>query len=448
MKKTISAICLFFCITSFAQINFQNLSLSEALAKGRTESKMIFLQLEAPDCRQCSEVANKAFEDKDLSKVVNETFIPFYVSAKHKDRKEIESMFNVFDEFGTLFIEQSGELIHKLSGTVSMPKRYRDEIDVALIKAGESLKISQLEKEYKNGNKSLGFLEQLLVKKKELMLDNSWLLDEYINLLPADSLQSFHTLQFIASMAPLIGTKADIALRKDADMFNQAWYRMPLNKRVNINNLIIYNSLKKAIKEKDEKYAYRVAGFARSVITSTNQAADKAYYWRLLEFYERTNNSKNYFSLATYYYDKFLMTVNADSVKKADEARKDKLVNGAKKDTIKTEKGIAVKSTFSFAPQAQQFTWTLKEGAWNFYKLTSDPVLLAKATEWIKRANEFYETPESWDVYARLLYKQNQKELAIINEQKAIELKKKQQYSVKENEETLALMRQGLPLND
>ena len=448
MKKIITAVYLLLCVTSFGQINFKNLSLSEALSKAQSESKMIFLQLEAPDCRQCTEVANKAFEDKDLSKTVNESFVPLYVSAKHKDRKEIEGLFNSYDGFGTLFIDQSGTLIHKFSGTASMPQKYKEQIDIALIKAGENLKVSQLENEYRNGNKSIGFLEQLLLKKKELRLNNTQLLDEYVSLLHTDSLQSLNTLQFIASLSPLLESKADVVLRKNKALYNKAFNSLPVKERMNISAWVLENSLQKAIIEKDEAYALRVITFFRATNAPNQFMEEKIYYKRLLDFYDRVDDVAKYLLTAVHYYDKYVMTVDVDSITRTDEAVRGKLLSTSKKDTIRTEKGLTIKSTVSFSPSAQRYTWDLKEGAWKFYNRTSDPVLLAKATEWIKRANEFFETPESLDVYARLLYKQDQKELAIITAQQAIELKKKQNYSVKDNQETLALMQQGLPLND
>lgn len=448
MRKSLVLVLVAFASSAYSQVAFQNISFADALSQSKEKGKLIFLQLESPDCRQCTEVANKGLSDKDLSSTINQSFIPLYVDAKHKDRKEIETQYNLPDGFGTLFIDQSGTLIHKFSGTVSMPQKYREQIEIALSKAGESLKVSDLEKEYRNGNKSVGFLEQLLLKKKALNLNTTVLLDEYISLLPADSLSSSYTLQFIAGMAPLLGSRADATLRKDRALFNQAWYNMPLNKRININAWIIQNSLNKAVLENDKAYAFRVASFAKGTITGNPAAAEKAYYMRLLEFYERVDDTANYFSTAVHYYDTYLMTIDADSIKQVDKVILEKLSGTAKKDTIKTDKGFTIKSTVAYAPIAQRYTWDLKEGAWNFYKKTNNPTLLAMATDWIKKALLFSETPEALDVYAHLLYKQQQKEQAIEIEKRTIELKKKQGFSVSDNEDELSLMQKGLALNN
>ena len=447
IRKFFLLVLLLSSITGFSQVAFQNLSLSDALSQAKAEGKLIFLQLESPDCKECNETGLKGLSDKELGQRVNAAFIPLYVQAKHKDRLEIENLFNSPDGFGTLFIDHNANLIHKYGGSASIAKKYTEQIDIAFNKAGESIKLSELEKLYNNGNKSVGLLEQIMLKKKELNLDNTGYLSEYVSIIPADSLSSTHTLRFIASFGPILGSKADSVLRKDRKLFNEAWYSMAITARASINARIIYSSLNKAVREKDEAYAFRIASFAKATVTSTKEAQEKAFNMRLLEFYSRTNNHTAYLSTAIDYYDRFLMTVNADSIKKLDETRRTDLASTATKDTIKTETGFTVRSTVRFAPVGQRYTNELKEGARNVYKRTTDPALLAKATIWIKRGLEFYNSYDALEVYALLLYKQQQKEEAIAVEKQAIELKKKMKYSVTDNEEILQKMEKGVAID-
>lgn len=448
MKSSFLFLFALFTSPVFSQVQFQNASFADALLQAKEQGKLIFLQLESPDCRQCTEVADKAFSDKELSAAINQTFVPLYINAKHPGRKWIETEYNSPNGFGTLFIDAGGTLIHKFSGTVSMPGKYREQIDIALNKAGENLKVSELEREYRNGNKSPGFLEQLLLKKKALGLNLSSLLDEYTSLLPADSLASVYTLQFIASLSPVLDTKADLAMRKNKELFNKAFNGLPITKRMEIGKWILENSLRKAVREKDEAYAMRVILFFKATNAPNQIAVERIYHYRLLDFYDRVDDTAKYLSTAALYYDRYLMTIDVDSIIRLDEKMREKLLETSKRDTVKTDKGFTVKTAIAYSPTAQRYTWDLKEGAWNFYKRTTDPTLLAKATEWVKKALRFSETYEALDVYARLLYKQNRKEQAIETEHRAIEVKKKQKYPVKDNEAVLVLMQQGLPLSD
>ncbi|MDQ6609641.1 MAG: DUF255 domain-containing protein [Bacteroidota bacterium] len=443
MRRNLLFLLMVITSSAYSQVAFQNISYDQMLSKAKTEGKIIFLQLESPDCRQCTEVAAKGLSDQELSSMINKTFIPVYIDANHKDRKEIEARYNTPNGFGTLFIDQNGTLLHKFSGTVSIPRKYQEQIDIALNNAGENLKVSELENEYKKGNKSIGFLELLLLKKKALNLNTDWLLDEYVSLLPADSLSSIYTLQFIAGLTPLLNSNSYMALRKDPVLFNKAWYAMPLNTRIFINARTIQKSLNKAVEDKNESFALRVAGYAKGTVSGDPTAAEKAYDMRILEFYDRINDTEKYFTKAVSYYDRYYLTINVDSAKKLDVNMRDAALSTAKRDTIKTDRGFIVKAAANYAPPSQRYTWDLKEGAWNFYKKTANPELLAKATQWIKKAIEFQETPEALDVYAHLLYKQAQITEAIEKEERSIEMKKKINFSTKTNEETLDNMKKG-----
>ena len=74
-KELILLILLFLNISLFSQVNFENLSLSEAFQKSKETGKLIFLQLESSDCLQCNEVADKAFTNKSLGEKLYQSFI-------------------------------------------------------------------------------------------------------------------------------------------------------------------------------------------------------------------------------------------------------------------------------------------------------------------------------------------------------------------------------------
>lgn len=432
----------------FAQIAFQSGPFSQALAKAKDESKLVFLQVASPSCRECNAVADKGLSDKELSQLINQTFVAIHLSKDHRDRWWIESTYNLPDGFGVLFIDGNGTLIHRYAGSTTQPQQYKEQIDLALYRAGESLKVSELEKEYRNGNKAPGFLEQLLLKKKALNLSTTELLNEYVSLLPADSLSSVYTLQFIASLAPVYGSSAYTALRKDAALFNRAWYALPSGRRAAINSAIIHNSLNKAILEKNEGYAFQVAAFAQSTYTSRSIASIKAYGAQMLQFYERTNDTAKYLTVAARHYDLVARSANLDSIKKQDSLLQRQALNTARKDTMKTANGYRITAKVQYNPLAQRHVWELKEAAWNVCKRTNSPELLAKATAWIEQALSLMETHEALDVYARLLYKRGQNEKAVVTEKKALEMKRKAGYTVTDYEATLAQMQGGLALTD
>ena len=440
-KKLLTAVSFFIPSLLFSQLKFQDISFEEAVNKAKKTGQLIFMQVESVGCTQCNEVADKAFEDQDLGAQLEETFICLKITPDHPDKKTIDELYNMQKSFGSLFINNDKTLIHKYSRSTTRVAAYKEQIEIALQKAGEDLRISELETEYKKGNKSPGIIEALLLKRKILNLQTDSLLDEYVSLLPADSLSSARTLLFIAQMAPVIDSKVDQVLRKDRILFNKAWYTMETPLRVSINNRIIYKSMQKAIREKNETFAYRVANFSRAT-NSNPQSGAKAFSKNMLSYYKETNDIKNYLGHAVSYYDDYYMTVDPDSVKAKDSmnlkklfAQKTNVTTVKRNDTTFTRKEVA------YSPLAQFFTQDLNNGARSLYTMTSDSFYLQKALKWAKRANEFAMNPEAMDTYARLLYKTNNRPEAIEWMNKVIEWGKKIGLPTQEYETILSKMK-------
>ena len=184
-------LCCFLAFTGVsAQVSFSSISFSQALQDAQGQGKLIFLQFEAANCEQCNDVANKGLSDKTVADKINQTFFCLKIDSQHPDRNRIAQDYNINADkgFGTLFLDNNGTLIHKFLQTTSRSKDYLVQTDIALSKAGENLGISELEKEYKKGNRSYGFLQMLLLKRKTLNLPTDSLLDEYIDAVPTDSL--------------------------------------------------------------------------------------------------------------------------------------------------------------------------------------------------------------------------------------------------------------------
>jgi hypothetical protein len=450
MRFSIFILGLFAISISSAQVNFSSVSLDDALQRAQSEGKLIFLQFEAAACNQCNDVANKGLQDKDVADKINQTFFCLKISLQHPDRSKIASTYSIDADrgFGTLFLDNNGTAVHKYLRTTSFSKEYLNQVDIALSKAGENLAINELEKEYKKGNRSFGFLEVLLQKRKALNMPTDSLLDEYVAALPTDSLNSTNTLVFISQMSPMIGTKADQVLRKNQALFNRAWYAMPSQTRANINNAIIHKSIIKAIKEKNEKYAVRTASFAQSTNGSNYAAGAKAYDLNMLHFYDETGDTTAYFRKAIAYFERYFLTVSPDSIKRVDSINLQQRLALVKKDTIRNETDNTIKTSAQvvYAPIVQTFSRELNNGAYEFYKKTNNSYLLSIATEWVEKALQFYQSPEVLDTYAKLLYKQNKNGKAIEIMSEAIALQQKRGFPTKEYETSLEKMKSGKSL--
>lgn len=432
-----------FHLQTHAQVSFRNISFDEALKESATKGKLIFIQFESATCTQCNEVADKAFSDAKLGEMMNKSFICLKITNNHTDRQKVASLFNKGNSsFGSLFVAADGSLVHTYAKSTTMAKSYEEEAEKALSKAGESVRLKNLEELYKNGNRNLDFLELYITARKNLQLETDKLLDEYVTLIPADSLSSKRMFVFIILMTPLYESVAyqkieDFYLAVEKRKYN---YQYPF--KPTVRSSIANKSMRKAIAEKNEPYALRIADFAGKLYPTDLGKAKKTYESFILDYYKGVNDNTKYLQLAASYYDSYYMTIPVDSVKKADTANMNKLARNQQGTKIKQgDSTVVIRKEIMFASEAGKFSSELTGAAKKFLEITDNADYLSKALKWSEKAIAFNETFTAMNVYALLLYKTNNKPEAISWQEKAIALKKKMGYDTKSLEKELSEMK-------
>jgi hypothetical protein len=100
--------------------------------------------------------------------------------------------------------------------------------------------------------------------------------------------------------------------KKKRELFNQAWYSIPLQERLHINNSVISKSMNLAIEKKDKWEAQKVATFA--ALIQTNPSIRQSVYEKtLLDYYKAANDTSAFLSLAVKYYDGTYMNISVDT---------------------------------------------------------------------------------------------------------------------------------------
>ncbi len=100
------------------------------------------------------------------------------------------------------------------------------------------------------------------------------------------------------------------------------------------------------------------------------------------------------------------------------------------------------------SPKGKYYASEFNDGALSVYLFSKDPVQLAKALSWAKRANELTESPEVMDTYGRLLYKTGNKEEAINWETKADALARTKYAIPSQYEKVVEKMKAGATVID
>jgi hypothetical protein len=283
-----------------------------------------------------------------------------------------------------------------------------------------------------------------------LNLPTDSLLEEYIDSLPVDSLKSINTISFIAQMTPLVDSRPYKVMYTDRVLFERAWYSMSMQMRSAVNNAIIRKSMSRAIQERNQNYATRIASFAQGANRNNYLAGAKAYDLNMLRYFDETNDTATYFRKAIAFYERYYLTVNVDSIKKLDSIATKNLLNSpsTKKDTVRDGNHMRITASIPFRPAGQFFAGELNDGAYKFFQRTNNPYLLSIATEWSEKALQFYKSSEILDTYAKLLYKQNHNEKAIEAMNEAITLQQKRGYPTKRYDADLDAIKNKKPLTD
>ena len=261
-----------------------NTTLQQANIQAIQNDKLIFVLIESVGCQQCNDVADKGLKDESVQRQLSAHFVALRISPFHPDLNYIKEKYNYISEGNNvLFLDKWGTLVHRLDMSTSNPRKYLQEITTAIERKAEADKVRTLEQAALAGNMETDKLYELMQTRKQLSLPTDALLNQYVNQLPADSLQSVTTLQRIYSMSPILGSKADQVLRKNPDLCRQAWNLLQREQYV-VRQQIIFKSRQQAIQEKQVAKAIQVADFARSKPMSKAEA-EQVYQYNMLEYY-------------------------------------------------------------------------------------------------------------------------------------------------------------------
>lgn len=447
---------------AFSQVNFKELTLQEAFKEASKKGKIVFVQFVSATCKQCNEVADRAFIDKKLGAIADEKCIAIKIDLQSTDRANFIEKYNSDENLGSFFFTGDADLLHRTTTTTSLATTYINDIELAYNRFSEGrMPLKELDNLWTTSKGDFSAMEMNLKRRAQLSLPLDSLLDVYVSLLPADSLTSFHKIQFIVKNHPIINSYASMQVRKDIDVFNQAWYRMSLQERIKINNRIAYKTRFKAIKTKDKNLALAAANFARNVQNNpASSIARKAYDYQMLEYYKGISDTMNFLRSAVSYCENYYMNISKDSILKVDSLYKQKQLGSFVTDTLQKQKVIAksltdtgskenktVRTVFKQtvrmmqAPFANEISSTLCNYAKDIYRLSNNQLYIQKALAYAERAASVAENPESYNVYAILLYKNNLAQEAIDWEEKAIKIAKIRNYGVARYESLVKQMK-------
>jgi thioredoxin 1 len=105
-------------------ILFFNGTMKEALAKAKTENKLIFFDAYASWCGPCKAMEKNVFTDKELGEYFNNKFVSIRIDMEKGEGPELAKHFTSIDGYPSLlFMNNKGNVIKSLLGS-----RHIDEL--------------------------------------------------------------------------------------------------------------------------------------------------------------------------------------------------------------------------------------------------------------------------------------------------------------------------------
>lgn len=369
--KNILTFLSFIIITSFSVhsqgISFEeNHDLNAALAKAKTENKLIFIDAYAVWCGPCKVMARDIFPLKEVGDFFNANFVNLKLDMEAKENIDIAKKYEVQAYPTYLFLNADGELVHK--GLGSMPAA--QFIEVAKVAADTENNYAALSKKIKSGDRSYATIKKFL-DQNPYDTGNGALVDSY-----------FQTL-----------SENQIYTQENWDMFN------------NYVNDISSESFRFFIENRE-----KIAGFIGK--DKTDQKITNALSAAYNQYPDKEDELK-----------KIDPQLFAAAKSKVDFAKAYRKYNQAKDDKAVWDnlwKVATPNLNLSTNPtELNNMAWLIYEN----YKKFKDTKMLKTALSWAEKAH--LTAPDKdfiADTYAHLLYENGKKKDAVKIETKALEM--------------------------
>ena len=157
--KSIRRILLLCCFLTtgvclFAQTNFEELSLPEAIEKAKENGKMVFVDCYTSWCGPCKYMADKIFTQKEMGEYLNSRFVCVKYDMERGDGPDIAVKYSVAAYPTFLILDTDGTLIYKIVGGTETADEFKGKVEEGF---GEG-SAYQLKKRYQQGDRDFDFL--------------------------------------------------------------------------------------------------------------------------------------------------------------------------------------------------------------------------------------------------------------------------------------------------
>ena len=371
--KLFYGICLFMLIgyqvdAQKIGIQFQDLEWSEALAKAKTENKLIFLNGMVQWSQPCKLMEEYTFSDAEVGEFFNEKFINLRIDMEAFPGSELADRYQVYLYPTLLFIDGEGNVVHRGCGAME---------SAALIEVGQRAldpenRLAGLQKKYDEGNRDPEFLAAMSNLLSEACLDQSAWVDHFFS-----------------------------------ELDQKEWTSRPAWTMISLNVQDPYSPYFQFLMKYKDLY----------IINFGKDTVDQKIYDVLLGQFTQIYEGED---LTLFAIQALKSIINPLEFGQKDEL--ESMVNLQYAEEMEDWDLYCESAIKVVAQQEVQDPLQLNEFAWKIYVFSEDEAQLKTAKGWLEPLVNQYDDPSLIDTFASLIYKLGDPKSAIKWEKKAIRL--------------------------
>ena len=446
-------------------LHFEKDSVNQVFAKAQQQQKPVLLILAPATTSTALPSQPNGFPHKSglsapaIVAELNKDFLTKEIPLGATESANLSRKYTVKRYPTYLYFNPDGSLLYRSTGNYTAEAHYTKDLQAFRQAQADPRNLSYYQTEFQKGNRSPDFLKQYLLKRRELsQLVEPELLDAYVKQLPVKAFGQGAEVQFVLENGPVVGSQAYQLTHTNNKQKDSLYQVLPLAQRLVINNLIIKNTMAQAIATKDKNLAAQGANFARATWTSNYQRGARAYETNMLTFYQSTKDTTNYLRQAVSFYERYGMSVSADSAAKVQTAAKafrqrqatgqlttssySRPANALDKAKLLDPNVTRVTTMTTASGPPPSFLTELNNGAWAIYQTgTHNRKYLLRATLWSKRTVELDPASYYYDTLAHLLYRLQFYQEAEAQQQQAINAARQEKIAPQGYEQELAKMK-------
>lgn len=179
----------------FEETGWQNL-----VKRAKAEDKLIFVDVYTTWCGPCRAMDQNVFATAQAGQFMNENFLRFKADAENGEGVAIARQYGVRAYPTMLFVNGDGEEVYRLVGGRPL-NLFLHDARYVLTEKNSPKSLKTMDKEYRQHRQDAAWLREYLDKRVRYQhLENANLAEEYLALLPTDSLTSPGTLRLLAKV--------------------------------------------------------------------------------------------------------------------------------------------------------------------------------------------------------------------------------------------------------